>query len=217
METKKTIFQKLLEVKKDVPYLKKNKQGHKYNYADPESVLGTINPLLNKVGLFLKTEILDSKITPTEITDKNGVHMENLYLLKLKYTWIDVESGETSEVLWESSGCNGEEKGLGSALTYSERYFMLKTFNIPTGEDDPDARQSDDRKQVVDTKREEAKARLLVKAVELGAELGLETEFIEKTLGRTFPWAKLSTGQINGIKLKLEETVAKSTEPVIKV
>ena len=29
-------------------------------------------------------------------------------------------------------------KALGSALTYSERYFLLKFFNIPTDDDDPD-------------------------------------------------------------------------------
>lgn len=33
---------------------------------------------------------------------------------------------------------NGFEKGLGSALTYAERYFLLKYFHIATDEDDID-------------------------------------------------------------------------------
>lgn len=34
---------------------------------------------------------------------------------------------------------NGQEKGIGSALTYGKRYYLLQFFNIPTPEDDPDA------------------------------------------------------------------------------
>ena len=30
------------------------------------------------------------------------------------------------------------EKGVGKALTYAEKYFLLKFFNIPTDEADPD-------------------------------------------------------------------------------
>ena len=33
------------------------------------------------------------------------------------------------------------EKGVGKALTYAEKYFMLKFFNIPTDKDDPDSFQ----------------------------------------------------------------------------
>jgi hypothetical protein len=33
------------------------------------------------------------------------------------------------------------EKGVGKALTYGEKYFLLKTFNIATDKDDPDAFQ----------------------------------------------------------------------------
>ena len=132
------IYAKLLEVKKAVPYLKKDDKTYQYTYATPEAVLGTLNPLLNAQGIFLKTEVIDSKSDRIDTKDKNGVHQENLYHLKMRYTWIDTESGENIEQLFEASGCNGEEKGLGSALTYAERYFMLKTFNIPTGDDDPD-------------------------------------------------------------------------------
>lgn len=132
------IYAKLLEVKKAVPYIKKDDKTYQYTYASPEVVLGTINPLLNERDIFLKTEVIDSQSERVEIKDKNGLHMETLYHLKLRYTFIDTESGEYVEHLFESSGCNGEEKGLGSALTYAERYFLLKTFNIPTGDDDPD-------------------------------------------------------------------------------
>ena len=51
------------------------------------------------------------------------------------------KTGEKDENIFFSSGLNGDEKGVGSALTYAERYFFLKYFNVPTDDDDPDSFQ----------------------------------------------------------------------------
>jgi hypothetical protein len=39
---------------------------------------------------------------------------------------------------------NAWDKGLGSALTYAERYYLMKTFHIATDEDDIDALVKDE-------------------------------------------------------------------------
>ena len=36
-------------------------------------------------------------------------------------------------------------KAHGTALTYAERYFLMKFFNIPTDEDDADAKEKQER------------------------------------------------------------------------
>ena len=54
-------------------------------------------------------------------------------------SWIDSEDGETISQEWASTGCNGLDKGFGSALTYGERYYLLKLFHIQTDTDDVDA------------------------------------------------------------------------------
>ena len=56
----------------------------------------------------------------------------------MKFTWIDIETGEKDENLFGANGQNGFDKGVGSALTYAERYFLLKYFHIATDEDDID-------------------------------------------------------------------------------
>ena len=56
----------------------------------------------------------------------------------MRFTWIDSETGETDINLFGANGQNDWEKGLGSALTYAERYFILKYFHISTDEDDID-------------------------------------------------------------------------------
>jgi hypothetical protein len=64
----------------------------------------------------------------------------------MRFTWIDVETGDTDVCLWGANGQNDWEKGLGSALTYAERYFLLKYFHIATDEDDidnPDRKPAD--------------------------------------------------------------------------
>lgn len=153
------IYKKLLEVKKKVPYIKYNAESFGYSYADPSAVLGKINPILNEIGLYLKTECLKATSTRCLIKtkpdkakttrdnaaacEKGEKHFidvyETLYDLDMRYTWVDVETGETDVNLFFASGMNGDEKGVGSALTFAERYFMLKAFNIPTDSDDPDS------------------------------------------------------------------------------
>jgi hypothetical protein len=64
----------------------------------------------------------------------------------MKFTWVDCETGETDVNMFAANGQNDWEKGLGSALTYGERYFLLKYFHIATDEDDVDARQEEPTK-----------------------------------------------------------------------
>jgi len=58
-------------------------------------------------------------------------------------TWVNIDlPEEVVKVNWYAQGVDlAGEKGVGKALTYGEKYFMLKFFNIPTDKDDPDAFQ----------------------------------------------------------------------------
>ena len=135
------IYQKLLAVKRAVPYLKKDKRGFNYTYVTPSQLFATINPVLNDIGLLLVTNVVGSTsyLINTGKTDKAKAEWK--YDLDFIFDWIDTETGEKISIPWKASGVNGEDKGLGSALTYAERYFILKQFNIPTDDDDPDSFQ----------------------------------------------------------------------------
>jgi hypothetical protein len=191
MSETKNIYQKLLEVKKKVPYIKYNAQSFGYSYANPSAVLGKINPILNEIGLFLKTEVIDVKATRclvktkpdkakttkdnTSTLEKGEKHFidvyETLYDLNMRYTWVDTETGETDVNLFFASGMNGDEKGVGSAMTYAERYFLLKTFNIPTDSDDPDSFVSRHESEEDKAKRE---------AVELAKSVKIDVDKLSK-------------------------------------
>jgi hypothetical protein len=58
-------------------------------------------------------------------------------------TWVNADKpDEVIECPWYGQGVDiAGEKGVGKALTYAEKYFILKQFNIATDKDDPDAFQ----------------------------------------------------------------------------
>ncbi len=134
------IYKKLLEIQKAVDGFSKDGKGFKYKYTTGSQVLEKIRPLMNEYGLLLKQEVLELENTRIDYKAKTGDKSENLSKVKLKFTWIDSETGERDENLFYANGMNDWEKGLGSALTYAERYFLLKYFHIPTDKDDVDSK-----------------------------------------------------------------------------
>jgi len=139
-----SIYKKLLKIQKEVKGLSKDGKSYKYSYVSGGKLLSFIRPLMNNNDLILKQEILSIENTRQDyqVWDKyeKTYKQKNEILSKveMKFTWVDCETGEKDENLFGANGQNDWEKGLGSALTYAERYFLLKYFHISTDEDDID-------------------------------------------------------------------------------
>lgn len=135
---KLTLRQKLIEMQKELSYFQKDIQGYKYSYTSGASILAEVKKLKDKYGVLLNPVILESKIdTLIEevIDDKNKVDF--LFTGNGFMVWSD--ENEEIKIDWYFTGKqNDPSKSFGSALTYSERYFLLKYFGIPTDELDPD-------------------------------------------------------------------------------
>ena len=93
---------------------------------------------MDEQKLILKQEVLSIDNERMDYKTKYGEKSEILSKVMMKFTWIDVETGEKDENLFGANGQNDWDKGVGSALTYAERYFILKYFHISTDEDDID-------------------------------------------------------------------------------
>lgn len=163
------IYQKLHKIQSQVLGLGKDKSSNSYKYVTGSKVLEHIKPLMNELGLILKQEVLsidnerqDYKVginTPNEKTKS-----EILTKCMMRFTWIDVETGEKDENLFGANGQNDWEKGLGSALTYAERYFLLKFFHIATDEDDidnPERKEQEEQLQQAENLRLNAIKKIL--------------------------------------------------------
>ena len=134
----KNIYQKLLVIQQAVMGLGKDKSAFNYKYVTGDKVLGIIKPLMNDLGLLLKQEVLDIENTRQDYTTNQGSKTEILSKLMMRFTWVDTDTMQTDVNLFGANGQNGFDKGVGSAITYAERYFLLKYFHIATDEDDID-------------------------------------------------------------------------------
>jgi len=144
------IYQKLIEVRKTVPYLQKEAKGAQYNYTGSSQVLASVRAKMDELGLLLIPSVTGHNLleSTVEFWDKDG-HVNKrttTYFteLEMTMTWINAEKpDETITCLWYCQGVDiAGEKGVGKALTYGEKYFMLKSFNIATNKDDPDSFQA---------------------------------------------------------------------------
>lgn len=111
----------------------------KYNYVSGAKLLGVIRPLMDKLGLILTQEVVDIKNEPITYMTRNGEKTEMFTTAHIRFTWVDTEDGSQVVNDFFANGMNAWDKGLGSALTYAERYYLMKTFHIATDEDDVDA------------------------------------------------------------------------------
>lgn len=133
------IYEKLIEVRKAVPYLQKEAKGHQYNYVSSSQVLSAVRRRMDEVGLMLIPTITNTKVT-AENDGKRTTYFTELWI---DFTWVNAEKpDETVKSSWYGQGIDiAGERGVGKALTYAEKYYLLKTFNIATEKDDPDSFQ----------------------------------------------------------------------------
>ena len=138
-----SVYKKMHQVQAATRSLAANTEGQtgaaKYNYVSGAKLLGVIRPLMDKLGLILTQEVVDIKNEPITYMTRNGEKTEMFTTAHIRFTWVDTDDGSQVVNDFFANGMNAWDKGLGSALTYAERYYLMKTFHIATDEDDVDA------------------------------------------------------------------------------
>jgi len=124
----KNIYQKILEVMKNIEYLSKDDAvafgTTKYRAISEEKVTMTVRKELIKQGLV---------VFPVEQTVEKDGHITTT---NTTYKMVNTENPEEFVFLASSGqGSDTQDKGVGKAMTYSFKYMLLRTFAIPTGED----------------------------------------------------------------------------------
>jgi hypothetical protein len=138
------IYQKLIEVRKSVPYLQKDNVGHQFKYVSSSQTLGALKAEMDAQGLLLIPSVKSERVL--DHTTSKGAHWY-FTVLTVEFTWVNAELPEERITCqWTGQGLDDGEKGVGKALTYAEKFFMLKFFNIPTDKDDPDSFQKETEK-----------------------------------------------------------------------
>lgn len=143
----KTLNEKILELKKIVSIMKKNSEGHGYNFVNEESILLAINDKMIEFGLKLTPCIVPGTLHSEIVNYKNSKGQDKTDVLvrsEMQFTWEDIFTKEKEIINWGLVGQQADgSQALGSGLTYSNRYFLLKYFNVATSENDPDKIRSE--------------------------------------------------------------------------
>ena len=139
---KLSLLKKLLEIRKSIEYLQKTERGSNgAMYVDPAVLLKKVRLQMNEHGLLLVPSLVNSAVVQVPAPTKNNPsNVDFLFTSDMVYIWMDSDSSETLEVKWFITGSHMQDPSMaeGGALTYFERYFLLKFFQIPTGKDDPE-------------------------------------------------------------------------------
>lgn len=148
----KNIHKKILEVMKATGIVEK--KGHNafqnYDYATEPDIIAELRDKLIEQGLVIIPSVTDTTHERYEVEGKDGSRRnETLTSVTILYTIFDSESDERLEIYAIGQGTDGGDKGVYKAITGANKYFLMKTFMLPTG-DDPEKDSND--KSALDTK-----------------------------------------------------------------
>lgn len=133
----KGLYTKLAEVMAEVGRVEKRGYNdfHKYHYVREDDLVEAVRGALSDRQIVMLPSALEAK--------KEG----NLTTLHLTFTFVDGETGEAHAAEWFGTGEDKGDKGLYKAYTGAIKYFLMKSFLIPTGDDPDGAAKAGGRRQ----------------------------------------------------------------------
>lgn len=199
------LYQKIADVKANIEGFTKDTKGYNYSYVSGSQVLHRIRNKMIEHNLLLLPKTSDENYKQIEVTRFNKkasrevTTSEFVVEMKLTYLWINADKPEEQlEVSFYSVGQQDDvSKAHGTALTYAERYFLMKFFNIPTDEDDADAKQKQEIYSKPNVEKVGELKKDILSFINLMKERGSEIteEQVKKELNIT-DYTKLSNSQI---------------------
>lgn len=146
------IFEKMLAITADVATVAKNLnvetgKGKGYKAVSEADVLAAVKPIEAKHGVYsypVSRTIVDSgEMVTTSTYNGNTTERRQLYLrLETVYRFVNIEDPkEYIDITTYGDGVDTQDKAPGKAMTYADKYALLKAYKIQTG-DDPDKEAS---------------------------------------------------------------------------
>ncbi|PHB24747.1 single-stranded DNA-binding protein [Bacillus pseudomycoides] len=142
------LWQKLVAIRKDIDVFVKNGESFGYNYVTGSQILHKIKKNMDEHQVILMPKMGEHKTWQYSYKSKKGKEVTDFVIEGDGfYEWINAEKPDERETIpWKFFGQQDDiSKAYGSALTYSERYFLLKFFGVPTDEDDADAKNTSNK------------------------------------------------------------------------
>lgn len=161
------IYQKMLKITDELGTVAKNLsvptgKSSGYKAVSEKDVLDAVKPLEAKYGVYsyaCDRKVIDSgELVSTRKDFQTGEIKESkqMYLrLEIIYRFVNIDNpNEYIEIKSYGDGIDSGDKATGKAMTYADKYALLKAYKISTG-DDPDAEASGEMKSYKDDKASE--------------------------------------------------------------
>lgn len=181
------IYEKLAEITAELSVVAKNltvgEGRSSYRAVGEADVLAAVKPLEKKHGIYsypVCREIADSQIMTS--TNYKGQEVQKQFVrIKTIYRFVNVEKPEEYiEVTTFGDGVDSQDKAPGKAMTYADKYALLKAYKIITGED-PDQYMSEEGRF---TKKDDlASATQKKNVVNIANQLGVDYNDVLKKVG----------------------------------
>ena len=208
MTNEKNIHQRINEAKHSMEGFIKDSKGYQYNYVSGSQVLHKLNPELYKHGINITFKTSDAKYEAVNVVVKGKEKTEYIVSLNVHYTITNTDRIEEKieSTIFAIGQQDDPSKALGTALTYSERYFLMKFFGLPTDEDDADAKQKRET-YAPKAKPEHIKSlkEKIAQAVEIGGDDASEQKVMQWL--RISDYDTVTEAQINPMIKRLNELI----------
>ena len=178
------IYEKMLNITNEISSVNKNltvgEGKSSYKAVGEADVLKAVKELEFKYKVYsypVNRELIDSSMytTTNQYGEKNNIFSR----IKTTYRFVNIEEpSEYIETVTFAEGIDSQDKGSGKAMTYADKYALMKSYKIITG-DDPDQNYSEESKLLVTDVQAKTIYSMLIKS-------GLSNEKIVDTLNKKY-------------------------------
>ena len=182
METK-NIYQRMSLITAELRTVAKNLtvstgKNNSYKAVSERDVLDAVKPLEEKHGVYsypVSRNVLESNLLESESTYNGQTTKKTTFMTRIEtvYRFVNVDKpDEYIETITFAEGIDAQDKGSGKAMTYGDKYALMKAYKISTG-DDPDQDASKEENYIKKTNKPTTKQKtpremLIAKLDELG-------------------------------------------------
>lgn len=148
------IFQKMSAVTNELQTVAKNLvvstgKNNSYKAVSERDIIDAVKPLEIKHGIYsypFDRQIIESQTLDSESEYQGKVTKKTTFFSRIKtiYRFVNVDKpDEYIDMVTFAEGIDPQDKGSGKAMTYADKYALMKAYKISTG-DDPDQNASEE-------------------------------------------------------------------------
>lgn len=151
------IYQRMLKATEEIQTVAKNlsvqvTKTSSYKAVGEKDILDAVKPIETKYGIYSyphERKIIETSLLETE--NQYGAKKQLFMRIETLYRFVNIDNpSEHIDIVSYGDGIDTGDKATGKAMTYCDKYALMKAYKISTG-DDPDQNPSETLKSKKDS------------------------------------------------------------------